>query len=154
MVGSVLDPARHRCLSGPAAWRVVLEATILRWIVRRRDDNAVCQSCRPPKIVERENGVRYCLRWRIAVIAIYHGLHAIGREHFEGGRESWLGQRVRVFSDIERPADALAAAVVADRLRHRENVRLIERANNGGAPMATGAESDSLRPIREVRLTR
>src|SRR6188472_2133696 len=122
MVGSVLDPARHRCLSGPAAWRVVLEATILRWIVRRRDDNAVCQSCRPPKIVERENGVRDCRRRRIAIIAIDHGLHAIGREHLEGGRESWLGQRVRVFSDIERPADALAAAVVADRLRHRENV--------------------------------
>jgi hypothetical protein len=92
--------------------------------------------------------MRHCRRGRVAVIAIDHGLYAICGEHLEGRCESWLGQRVRVFSDVQRAADALAAAVIADRLGDRYDVPLVERAMQGRAAMAAGAETDSLRAIR------
>jgi hypothetical protein len=55
----------------------------------------------------------------MAAIVIDHGLYAVCGEHLERRCESWLGQRVRVLSDVERAADALTAAVIADRLRDR-----------------------------------
>src|SRR5262245_50891417 len=96
--------------------------------------------------------MRQCRRRRIAAIAIDHGLYAICGEHLEGRCESWLGQRVRVSSDVQRAADAPAAAVIADRLRDRQDVPLVERATQGRAAMAAGSETRSLRAIREVRL--
>ena len=78
--------------------------------------------------IEREDRVGDRRRRRITVIAIDHRLYAIGREHLQGSRESRLRQSVRVFSDEQRAGDVLAAAVVADRLRDRQDVRLIEGA--------------------------
>src|SRR6266540_1910447 len=101
-----------------ATRRVVLEAAIFRRIVRGRDNDAVRETCRSPE-VKGEDGVGDRRRRRIAAIAIDHGLYAICCEHLEGSCERWLGQRVRVFSDVQGAVDALAAAVIADRLRDR-----------------------------------
>ena len=153
MVGSVLDPARDGCISGSAARLVVFKAAVFRRIMRRRDDDAVREICRPAE-VESEDGVRDRRRRRVAVIAVDHGVYAICCEHLEGSRESRLRQRMRVSSDVERAAGALTRAVIADRLRDREHVRLIERAAQGRAAMPAGAEGDPLRAVREVGLAR
>jgi hypothetical protein len=50
----------------------------------------------------------------------------------------------------ERPADAAAPAVVADGLRDRQDVRLVERAAERRAPVAARAETDPLRAVRRV----
>ena len=54
------------------------------------------------------------------------------------------GQRVGVLADVERPVDAAAAAVLADRLGGREDVRLVERPAQRGAAVAARAERDEL----------
>ena len=43
LVRAILDPARHVGIGGAAVGRIVLEASILRRVVRRRDDDAVRQ---------------------------------------------------------------------------------------------------------------
>jgi hypothetical protein len=125
VVGSVLDPVRHGCIGRSAARRVVLEAAIFRRIVRGRDHNAVGKICRSAD-VKGEDGMGNRRRRRITPAAIDHGFDAICREHFDRARESWLGQRVRVFSDVQRAIDVVAPAVVTNRLRDRQDVRLIE----------------------------
>ena len=40
-VGNPLDVARHVDVGRPAVGRIIFEAAILRWIVRRRDDDSV-----------------------------------------------------------------------------------------------------------------
>ena len=79
-------------------------------------------------------------------------LDAVGGEHFEGGSLGRAGQGVRVLADEERPVDAFAVAVLADRLRDGEDVRLGERAVERRAAVAAGAEADELLRIVEVRL--
>ena len=86
----------------------------MRW----RDNNAVREIRRPPE-VKREDGARDCRRRRIAAIAIDHRLYAICCEHLDGSCESRLGQRMRVFPYVQRAADAMAAAVITDRLGDR-----------------------------------
>ena len=66
-------------------------------------------------------GVTPSSRWMI-------GLDAVGRQHFERRALRRAGQRVRVLAHVERAVDALAAAVVADRLGDGQDVRLGERA--------------------------
>src|SRR5581483_8745517 len=56
-----------------------------------------------------------------------------------------------VFPHEERPIGALAAAVVADRLRDGEDVRLGKAAAQRRSPMAARTEADQLRWIAHVR---
>src|SRR5262245_34462018 len=81
-VGSILDPARHSCIGGPAARRIVLEAAIFGRIVRRRNDDPIRKACGSLE-VKGEDCMRDCRRRRTAVIEIDHGLYAIRREHLE-----------------------------------------------------------------------
>ena len=67
-------------------------------------------------------------RGRIPFVAVDHRLDAVRREHLERGREGLVRQRVRVLADEKRTRDALAAAVAADGLRDRQDVRFVERA--------------------------
>ena len=66
-IGARLNPARHVGVGRPAVRRVVLEAAILRRVVRRRDDDAVRQPVRAAAVVH-ENRPRYrrCRRETIA----------------------------------------------------------------------------------------
>ena len=54
LIGAVLHPRRHVRIGGAAVGRVVLEAAVLRRIVRRRDHDAICEA-RPPAAVVDEN---------------------------------------------------------------------------------------------------
>ena len=51
---------------------------------------------------------------------------------------------MRVGAQEQRPGDAGARAVFADRLRDGQDVGLVERAVLGGAAVAAGAEGDPL----------
>jgi sulfide:quinone oxidoreductase len=51
---------------------------------------------------------------------------------------------VGVAPDEQRPVEALVAAVVDDRLRRREDVRLVERGAQARSPVPRGAEGDLL----------
>src|ERR1700724_2840143 len=57
LVGSVLHPARYVRVGGTAVCGVVLEATILGWVMRRRDHNAVREVLLAAAVVD-ENGPR------------------------------------------------------------------------------------------------
>ena len=53
-VGAVLNPFGGRRIGGPAVRRVVLEAAVVRRIVRRRDDDAIGQSAPASAVVASE----------------------------------------------------------------------------------------------------
>ena len=63
-----------------------------------------------------------------------------------------LGQRMGVDADEERTGQPLLSPVVADRLRGREDMALVEGVLERGAAMARGAERHPLRGIRHIRL--
>ena len=127
-VGAVLDPPRGAGVGRTAIRPVVLEAAILRRIVRRRDHDAVGQFVRQAAVV-RQNGVGERRRGRVAHVVIDHHLHAVRRQHFQRGDEGRLGQRVGVLGQEQRTVvPPLIFAVIADRLRDRQDVALIERA--------------------------
>src|SRR4029450_1174171 len=130
---------------------VVLEAAILRRVVRGRDDDAVCPGRLPAAVVD-EDGPRDDGGRRDAAIALDDGVDAVRRQHLEGGTLGGLGQGVGVLAHVERPLDAVAAPVVADGLRDRRDVGLGEGAVERRAPVSAGAEADELGRIARVRL--
>jgi hypothetical protein len=83
-----------------------------------------------------------------------HGLHAVAREDLERRALGGAGEGVRILAEKERPVDLLRAPVVADRLRHREDVGLVEGAAQRGAAVAAGAEAHALGGIVRIRPSR
>ena len=65
---------------------VILEASIFRGIVRRRDHNAVGQSCFPVAIVSQDR-MGNDRRRGVPVVAVHHHGHTIGSQHFERSRQ-------------------------------------------------------------------
>ena len=57
---------------------------------------------------------------------------------------------MRVRAQEQRPGDARARAVLADRLRDGQDVGLVERAVLGGAAVAAGSEGDALPRVRGI----
>src|SRR5512147_453128 len=55
-----------------------------------------------------------------------------------------------VFTHEQRPGYFLHRTIITDRLRDGENVRLVERAVEGAAPMTAGAEAHSLVRITDI----
>ena len=149
LVRRVLNPLRASCIRGAAARRVVLEAAVLRWIVRRRDDDPVGEPGRSAAVVA-EDGVGDDRGRRVAVAVVDHHVDFVRRQHLERGRERRLGQRVGVDAEEERTIDALLAAIEADRLGDGQDVRLVERRVEGRAAVAGRPERDPLRqPSRD-----
>ena len=68
-------------------------------------------------------------------------LHAVGGKHLERRALRWLGERVRVHAEIERAGDALALAVLADRLADRQDVVFVEVRVERRAAVARRAEA-------------
>ena len=83
-VGAILDPSGDIGIGRPALGRVVLEAAVLRRIVRGRDDDAVGQPVIASAVMD-EDGVRDDGRRREAVVALDDGHHAVRRQHLERG---------------------------------------------------------------------
>ena len=93
--------------------------------MRRRDDDAVGECLRPTAIVGKNRLGDHRGR-RDAVVGVEHDLHAVGRQHLEGGSPGRLGQGMRVSAEEERPIDPVRLAIETDRLGDGEDVRLVE----------------------------
>ena len=98
--------------------------------------------CRPPLalMIAWETAGRR----RVAVVGVDQHRHVVGREHLERRRPRRLGQPVGVAADEQRAVVPLLLAVVADRLRGRQDVRLVERRLQAAAAVPAGAEGDLL----------
>lgn len=71
-------------------------------------------------------------------------MNLIGGKHLQRGGEGGLGERMRIDAKEERSVDPLPLAILANGLRHRQNVPLIERAIERRSPMARRSKSDAL----------
>ena len=81
---------------------------------------------------------------RVAAVLVDHDLDAVGSEHFHRARERRLGQRVGIDADEQRAGQAGLTAVVADRLRRRQDMVFVEGVFQRRAAMARGAEGNAL----------
>jgi hypothetical protein len=126
-VGSVLNPLRHIGVGRATIGRVVLEATILRRVVRWRDDDAVRELFLAAAIMN-EDSPRDDRRGRHAVTALDDCLHIVGGQHFERGALGRAGKRVSVLAHVEWAVGALASPIVADGLSNGQDVRFGEGA--------------------------
>jgi hypothetical protein len=111
------------CAGGATMRGVVFEPAVLGRIVRRCDDNSVRRAGLVVSIVN-ENRVRDHRRRRDAIVRLDEGFHTISGKHFERGTLRRSGQRVRVLAHEERTGDFLTPAIISDRLRNRQDVRL------------------------------
>ena len=93
-------------------------------------------------------------RRRVAAALVDHDVDAVGGKHFDRARQRRLGQRMGIDADEQRPGQAGFAAVVADRLRRREDMVFVEGVFQRRAAMARGAEGDALRGIGGIGLRR
>ena len=152
-VGFVLDRARDARGRGAAIWGVVLEAAILRRVVRRRDDDAIGETTRASAIV-REDGVREHRGGRVAVSVVDHDGHAVGREHLERAGERRLREGVGVDAEKQGSVDSPLATMGADRLGDGQDVGLVEGAIERGAAMARRPERHALFAHGGVRTAR
>ena len=126
IVGLALDPAGDAGIRGPAVRRVVLEAAILRRIVRRRHDDAVGEALLATFVVGK-NRMRHRGGRRVFACGRDHDVHAIGREDFQCAAEGRLRQRMGIDADEKGPVDACRGAIQADRLGDGQHMRLVER---------------------------
>ena len=149
-VGSILDPPGDVGVGRPAMGRVVLEAAVLRRIVRGRDHDAVGQPVMAPAVMD-EDGVGDRRRRREAVVALDDGRHVVCRQNLERGPLRGTRDRVRVLAHVERAGDGVRVAIVADRLGDRHDVRRGERAAQGRSSVPAGPEADLLGGIVGIR---
>ena len=129
------DPIGDGALRRPAAWGVVLEATIMGRIVRGRDHDAVGESCLAPAVVG-ENRMRYDRGWRIFILLRDHDIHPVGRQHLQRAGKSRHRKRVRVHTEKQRAIDLLLPAIQANSLTDGENMPFVESFLESGAPMS------------------
>ena len=124
-VGLVLDGTRDVGVGRAAGGRVVLEATVGRRVVGRRDDDAIGQPG-AASVVPGQDGVGDARRRREAVGAVDAHIHAVGDQHLERGPEGRLRECVGVAAHEQRPIDALPPAVGTDGGRGGHDVVLVE----------------------------
>ncbi len=155
-VGALLHPVGDVGIGRTAVGRVVLEAAVVRWIVRRRDHDAVGQTAvAPPAVMQfvvDQDRVRHRRRGRELAAAGEHRLHTVRRQHFQRTLQRRLRQGMGVRTDEQRAVDALALAVFADRLADRQDVPFVEAALERTAAMTGRAERHPLRGDRRIGL--
>jgi hypothetical protein len=135
-----------------AIGRIIFEPAIFGRIMRRRDHDAVGKPT-VAALVMGQDGAGNNRRRRITVALVDHRLDAVGGKYFQRARQGRLRQRVGIDADEQRPGDAAAPAVIADRLADRQDMRLVEGVVEGGAAMPRGAERHPLRGHGRVGLS-
>ena len=137
VVGLCCNPVGGIGIRRTACWRVVLESTIARRVVRRGDNNAIGAWV-------GQDGVGNSWRWGVAAAVIHPNLQFIGKEDLEGGDHGGFGQGVSITADEDGARGALLGAVVHDGLGDGQDVGLIEGGVQGGAAVPRGAEGNLL----------
>ena len=151
LVGLGFDPLGDVGVGRAAIRRVVLVAAALRWVMGRRDHDAVGQAAGAATVVAN-NGVgnRRC---RGVLVALgQHHVHAIGRQHFQGAGAGRRRQRVSVQADKQRAVDALGFTVKANGLADGKHVPFIEAQVERAAAVPGGTKGDTLGGDRCIRL--
>ncbi len=142
-VGAVLHPTGDIAVGRAAIGWVVLEAAAVRRVVRRGDHNAIGKA-RAAALVVHQDGLADRRRRGELTAGGDHGLHAIGRQHFQGAVQRRLRQGMGIGPDKQRAADALGYPVITDRLADGQHMPAIEAALQGTAAMPGRAERDTL----------
>ncbi|GAK49002.1 hypothetical protein U14_00220 [Candidatus Moduliflexus flocculans] len=91
-------------------------------------------------------------RRRITETGLEHNINVVGGKHFDGRDNRRLGKRVGVHADKQRPGNLLGAAIVANRLRHRENMVFVKAVVQRCAAMPGRAKGDLLIRVGDIRL--
>ena len=121
------DDAGDLRIRRSAVGGVVLEAAVVGWIVRGRDDDAVGEPILAPLVVN-EDGVRNRRRRRVFVTFGDHDLDVVGSQHFERAGECRRRKCMGVEAQEQWPGDALLLAISADGLGDGQHMRLVEAA--------------------------
>ena len=153
LVGTVGDPAGGVGVGGTTARRVVLETTIARWVVGRRDDDTV-GAIGVTGAVVLQNREAHCRGGHEAILGVDEHGDPVARKDFERGGLGGRGEGVGVLADKQWPGDALVRAVIHDGLGSGQDVILVEGTVEAAATMPAGAEAHSLLRLGEVGLGR
>ena len=95
LVRSFLDPISDTGFRRTTVGRVVLEAAVIRRIMRWRDDDSVGESSFSPAVVG-ENRMRYRGCRRVFIVFSDHHFDAVGCQHLERTRKRGGRKRVSV----------------------------------------------------------
>jgi len=142
-IGGPFDPGGGSHVRRTAAWRVVLEPSVLRRIVRRRQDHAIGQVLGADAVVGQDR-VRDHGRGRVSVAGVDHRENVVCGKDLQDAGEGRSRERVSVDAQEQRPIDAILPPVEADRLSDRQHVGLVERVAKRRPAVAGGAEMDPL----------
>ena len=88
---------------------------------------------------------------RVAVGGVHAHVDAVRDEDLQRGLEGGLGQGVGVAADEQRAIRTLLGAIAADRLGHRDDVRVVEGAVERRPAVAGRPEGDALRRVGRIR---
>jgi hypothetical protein len=148
-VGTLLDLLGDPRVRRTAVRRVVLESAVLGRVVGRGDDDPVGQTLLSSPVV-REDGVGDDRRRSADPVAVHPHLDAVPRQHLERGAKRRLRERVGVHPEKERARRPRVPPALADRLRHGEDVVLVEGTGQGRASVTGRSEGHPLRRVGQV----
>src|ERR1700722_9069937 len=120
-----LDPIGGDLVRRTAIGGIIFEATVMRRIMRRGDDNSVREPDFPAAIVSQDR-VRNHRRRSVFFLFCKHHLDAICRQHLERGRAGRNGKRMSVDAEIQWTVSILLLAIQTDGLGDGENVPFVE----------------------------
>ena len=86
---------------------IIFEATVFRWIVRRRADDAVGEAAAAAFVVEQDR-MRYRRCRRVFAARRDHHVDLVGRQHLQRALEGRLGQKMGIAANEQRPGGAPA----------------------------------------------
>ena len=149
----LFDDRRDVGVGRAAMRRVVFVAAVFGRIMRRRDHDAIGEAGGPSLVVAQDR-MRDDWGRRVSAAIVDHDLDAVGGKHLDRTRQRRLGQSVGVYSNEQRTGEADVAAVVADRLRRRQDMVLVEGVPQRRAAMARGSEGNALGGVGRVGFAR
>src|SRR5262245_39428086 len=98
-VGLPFYPFRHVSIRWSTLGWIVFEAAESRRVMRRCDDDAVCEAAFATPIVG-ENRVRDCRSRSITLVSIDHHVDAIGCQHLQSAGKSGLRKGMGIETDV------------------------------------------------------
>ena len=149
-IGAIFDNLGHVGIRRAAVWRIVLDTTVFRRVVGRRDHNTVSQ--RTALFVMHQNRIGNRRRRGEAVFFLNDDVDAVCRQHFQYGNESRFGECVRVLPDIAWAGDPVLRAVFRNCLSNRQNVLLVEVVARRAAAVTGGAKLHRMFRVADFRL--
>ncbi|MNF49783.1 hypothetical protein D3C84_310660 [compost metagenome] len=151
LVGLGLDPLGDVGIGRAAVGGVVLVTATLRWVMGRRDDNAICQPRRAAAVVAQD-GVGNGWGRRVLIAFGDHHRHPVGSQYFQGAGTGRRRQRMGIDADKQRTVDALGFAIQANGLADGQDVPFIETQLERAATVPRRTERNALGSHRGIGL--